>query len=58
MLGAKSLANTLAETGKGGMQTGTLSKIRDTLETAGIVFLEADDRYGPGVRLRADSKQE
>ena len=40
------------ETGKGGMQTGTLSKIRETLENSGIVFLEADDRYGPGVRLR------
>jgi len=40
------------ETGKGGMQTGTLSKIRETLEHAGIVFLEADDRYGPGVRLK------
>lgn len=40
------------ETGKGGMQTGTLSKIRETLENAGVVFLEADDRFGPGVRLR------
>lgn len=44
------------ETGKGGMQTGTLSKIRETLEHAGIVFLEADDRHGPGVRLRTNSK--
>jgi len=40
------------ETGKGGMQTGTLSKIRETLENAGILFVEADERYGPGVRLR------
>jgi transcriptional regulator with XRE-family HTH domain len=40
------------ETGKGGMQTGTLSKIRETLENAGVVFLEADERYGPGVRLK------
>jgi hypothetical protein len=38
------------------MQTGTLSKIRETLEHAGIVFLEADDRHGPGVRLRTNSK--
>ncbi len=44
------------ETGKGGMQTGTLAKIRETLEQAGIVFLEADDRHGPGVRLKTNPK--
>lgn len=34
----------------------TLSKIRETLEQAGIVFLEADDRHGPGVRLKTNPK--
>jgi hypothetical protein len=39
------------------VQTGTLSKIREILESAGIVFIEADDLYGPGVRLKAGSKE-
>lgn len=41
------------ETGKGGMQTGTLARIRTALEAEGIVFIEADDKFGAGVRLRA-----
>lgn len=41
------------ETGKGGMQTGTLSRIQAALEAKGVVFIEADDKFGPGVRLRA-----
>ena len=41
------------EGGKGGMQTGTLARIQKSLEKEGIVFLEADDRLGPGVRMRS-----
>ena len=41
------------ETGKGGMQTGTLARIQKALEKEGVVFLEADERYGPGVRMRS-----
>lgn len=41
------------ETGKGGMQTGTLTRVQKSLEKEGIVFIEADEKYGPGVRLRS-----
>jgi transcriptional regulator with XRE-family HTH domain len=30
----------------------TLAAIRATLETAGIIFIEGDDKVGPGVQLR------
>ena len=30
----------------------TLTRIQETLETAGIVFISADQQGGPGVRLR------
>ncbi len=30
----------------------TISKIRRTLETAGILFIEQDEHLGPGVRLK------
>jgi hypothetical protein len=30
----------------------TVSKIQRALETAGIIFIDQDERYGPGVRLR------
>lgn len=39
------------ETGKGGMQTGTLSRVQSCLEDDGVVFLNADAGGGPGVRL-------
>lgn len=41
------------EGGKGGMQTGTLLRIQKALEKEGIVFIEADEKYGPGVRIRS-----
>ena len=37
---------------KGGMQTGTLARIQKALEKEGIIFIEGDDRFGPGVRMR------
>ena len=41
------------ESGKGGMQTGTLARVQKALESKGVVFVEADEKLGPGVRLRA-----
>jgi transcriptional regulator with XRE-family HTH domain len=41
------------EGGKGGMQSGTLARLQKALEKEGVVFLEADEKYGPGVRLRS-----
>jgi transcriptional regulator with XRE-family HTH domain len=38
---------------KGGMQTGTLARIQKALEKEGVVFLEPDDKFGPGVRMRS-----
>lgn len=40
------------ETGRGGMQTGTLERLQTALETAGAVFLASDSSGGPGVRLK------
>lgn len=45
------------ESGKGGMQTGTLTRVREALEGEGIVFVEADDALGPGVRIRLKQKR-
>ncbi len=41
------------EGGKGGMQTGTLSRIQKALEKEGVMFIEPDDKFGPGVRMRS-----
>lgn len=41
------------ETGKGGMQTGTLARIQDALEAEGVIFIEADEKFGAGVRMRS-----
>lgn len=41
------------ETGRGGMQTGTLERLQSALETAGAIFLPSDTSGGPGVRLRS-----
>jgi transcriptional regulator with XRE-family HTH domain len=41
------------EGGKGGMQTSTLTRIQKALEKEGIIFLEPDEKFGPGVRLRS-----
>jgi predicted transcriptional regulator len=45
------------ESGKGGMQTGTLGRIRAALESEGVVFVDADDGIGPGVRLKLKQKR-
>jgi transcriptional regulator with XRE-family HTH domain len=45
------------ESGKGGMQTGTLARVRDALEGEGVVFIDADDAIGPGVRLKLKQKR-
>ena len=39
------------ETGKGGMQTGTLDRIEEALVKAGVIFISADGAGGAGVRL-------
>jgi predicted transcriptional regulator len=33
--------------------TGTAWRLQEALEKAGIIFIDADDRAGPGVRLTA-----
>jgi len=35
-----------------GAMVETLARIQETLETAGIAFIPADQQRGPGVRLR------
>ena len=35
-----------------GTMVETLARVQETLETAGIVFISADQHGGPGVRLR------
>jgi transcriptional regulator with XRE-family HTH domain len=40
------------ETGKGGILAANLSRIQLTLEEAGIIFIDASEEGGPGVRLR------
>jgi hypothetical protein len=39
------------------MQTGTLGRIRAALESEGVVFVDADDGIGPGVRLKLKQKR-
>jgi len=45
------------ESGKGGMQTGTLTRIREALEADGVMFVDADDAIGHGVRLKLKQKR-
>ena len=46
-------ANTVSRFENGfGAMVETLVRIQETLETAGIVFISADQQAGPGVRLR------
>ncbi|MFT3723894.1 MAG: helix-turn-helix transcriptional regulator [Hyphomonadaceae bacterium] len=40
------------EGGKGGMHVDTLQRIQKTLEREGVVFIDADEKLGPGVRMR------
>jgi transcriptional regulator with XRE-family HTH domain len=41
------------ESGAGGMHTDTLGRIEKALEKEGIIFIAADEKYGPGARLRS-----
>jgi transcriptional regulator with XRE-family HTH domain len=46
-------ANTVSRFENGfGAMVETVVRIQETLETAGIVFISADQQGGPGVRLR------
>jgi transcriptional regulator with XRE-family HTH domain len=44
------------ELGKTDPRQTTVHKWRRALEKAGVVFLDADDEWGPGVRLRGKRK--
>lgn len=41
------------ESGRGDMHSRTLDRVRQVLEEAGVIFIDADASGGPGVRLRA-----
>ena len=46
-------ANTISKFENGSdVMVGTLTKMQNALEEAGVIFLPADDTGGPGVRLR------
>jgi len=45
------------ETGKTDPKMSTVQKLRRTMETAGVDFLDASPEAGPGVRLRGERKQ-
>ena len=46
-------ANTVSRFENGfGTMVDTLERIQDALESAGVVFIPADETEGPGVRLR------
>jgi transcriptional regulator with XRE-family HTH domain len=44
------------ETGNGDLRLQAASKVRRTLEKAGLVFIDPDQELGPGVRLREGRK--
>ena len=44
------------ETGNGDLRLQAASKVRRTLEKAGLVFIDPDQEFGPGVRLREGRK--
>ena len=44
------------ETGKGGLQSGTMSKIKAALEARGVVFLD-DGGQGSGIRWAAPKRE-
>lgn len=46
-------ANTISKFENGSdVMVGTLTKMQNALEEAGVIFLPADDTGGPGVRLK------
>ena len=51
LVGRRTLAN--FENGTKSINARTVRDIRAALETAGVIFLDADQDAGPGVRLRA-----
>ena len=40
------------ESGRGDMQSRTLNKVQQFLESAGVIFIPADLNGGPGLRMR------
>jgi transcriptional regulator with XRE-family HTH domain len=40
------------ESGKGGVQSGTLDRLQKVLEAGGIIFIGADSAGGPGIRMK------
>ena len=44
------------ETGNGDLRLQAASRVRRTLEKAGLVFLDPDQELGPGVRMRDGRK--
>ena len=50
-------ANTISKFENGSdVMVGTLTKMQNALEEAGVIFLPADDTGGPGVRLKTAGK--
>lgn len=41
------------ESGKGGVQSGTLERLQRVLEDGGVIFVGADAEAGPGVRMKS-----
>jgi transcriptional regulator with XRE-family HTH domain len=41
------------ESGKGGLQSGSLERLQTALEAGGVVFIGADASGGPGIRMKA-----
>ncbi|MFZ1104978.1 MAG: helix-turn-helix transcriptional regulator [Hyphomicrobiaceae bacterium] len=44
------------ETGNGDLRLQVASRVRRTLEKAGLIFIDPDQELGPGVRLREGRK--
>ena len=40
------------ENGRGGMHSGTMDRVQQVLEDAGVIFIRADAGGGAGVRLK------
>lgn len=41
------------ESERGDMQSRTLDKVQQFLESAGVIFIPADPNGGPGIRMRS-----
>jgi transcriptional regulator with XRE-family HTH domain len=52
LAGAAPSTITRFESGKGGMQTGTVERLQRVFEEGGVAFIDADAAGGPGVRMK------